>query len=235
MKNNTINEVVLLAGGLGQRLRRISKGKPKPLMKIYKNFSILDLIITKLKKYKFKIFLTVHYKKKLFIKKYKNEKNITIITEKIPLGTGGAIKNCLKKIKQDSFLVINCDTLSNINYSDFINFYNNKNISKKILIGGSYVKNTDRFGKLKIDKDNLLKGFYEKKLDSKKGWINNGSYILSKKFLDKKKGKFSFEDSVLSIECLKDNVFVYKVYRDNFIDIGIPIDYEKALKIYNKE
>ena len=235
MKNNTINEVVLLAGGLGQRLRKISKGRPKPLMKINKNSSILDLIIAKLKKNKFKIFLTVYYKKKLFIKKYKNDKNINIISEKIPLGTGGAIKNCLKKIKQNSFLVINCDTISNINYSDFINFYNNKNISKKILIGGSYIKNTERFGRLKIDKDNLLKGFYEKKLNSKKGWINNGSYILSKKFLDKKKGKFSFEDSVLSIECLKDNVFVYKVYRDNFIDIGIPIDYEKALKIYNKE
>ena len=34
---------------------------------------------------------------------------------------------------------------------------------------------------------------------------------------------------------MSDNIFVYKVYRDNFIDIGVPIDYAKALKMYNKE
>ena len=65
MKKNKINEVVLLAGGFGRRLKKISKGRPKPLMKIYKNFSILDLIILKLKKDGFKIFLTICYKKKL--------------------------------------------------------------------------------------------------------------------------------------------------------------------------
>ena len=70
MTGNKIYEVVLLAGGYGTRLKKISKGKPKPLMKIYKNYSILDLIIEKLIEYNFKIFLTIHYKKNLFIKKY---------------------------------------------------------------------------------------------------------------------------------------------------------------------
>ena len=235
MENKKIDEVVLLAGGFGRRLKKISQGKPKPLMTIYKNLSILDLIIKKLKKNRFKIFLAICYKKKLFINKYKNEKNLKIVSEKVPLGTGGAIKNCISKIKKDSFLVINCDTLSNINYLDFINFYKKKNINKKILIGGSHVKNTRRFGKLKINHNNLLTGYYEKSLVSKKGWINNGSYILSKKFLKKKEKKFSFENDILSKEYRKNNVFVFKIYKDNFIDIGIPIDYEKALKKFSKK
>ena len=233
MNKNKINEVVLLAGGLGRRLKKISKGIPKPLMRIYKNFSILDLIILKLKKDGFKIFLTIYYKKKLFIERYKNKKNINIITEKVPLGTGGAIKNCLKKIKQETFLVINCDTLSNIDYSDFINFYKSKKIRDKILVGGSFVKDTGRFGRLKINKKLFIKSFDEKNNVSKKGWINNGSYIVSKKFFKINKKIFSFEKDLLSNESLKSNVLVYKVFNDNFIDIGIPIDYEKAIKRYN--
>ncbi len=233
MNKNKINEVVLLAGGLGRRLKKISKGIPKPLMRIYKNFSILDIIILKLKKDGFKIFLTIYYKKKLFIERYKNKKNINIITEKVPLGTGGAIKNCLKKIKQETFLVINCDTLSNIDYSDFINFYKSKKIRDKILVGGSFVKDTGRFGRLKINKKLFIKSFNEKNNVSKKGWINNGSYIVSKKFFKINKKIFSFEKDLLSNESLKSNVLVYKVFNDNFIDIGIPIDYEKAIKRYN--
>lgn len=233
MNKNKINEVVLLAGGLGRRLKKISKGIPKPLMRIYKNFSILDLIILKLKKDGFKIFLTIYYKKKLFIERYKNKKNINIITEKVPLGTGGAIKNCLKKIKQETFLVINCDTLSNIDYLDFINFYKSKKIRDKILVGGSFVKDTGRFGRLKINKKLFIKSFDEKNNVSKKGWINNGSYIVSKKFFKINKKIFSFEKDLLSNESLKSNVLVYKVFNDNFIDIGIPIDYEKAIKRYN--
>lgn len=233
MNKNKINEVVLLAGGLGRRLKKISKGIPKPLMRIYKNFSILDIIILKLKKDGFKIFLTIYYKKKLFIERYKNKKNINIITEKVPLGTGGAIKNCLKKIKQETFLVINCDTLSNIDYLDFINFYKSKKIRDKILVGGSFVKDTGRFGRLKINKKLFIKSFNEKNNVSKKGWINNGSYIVSKKFFKINKKIFSFEKDLLSNESLKSNVLVYKVFNDNFIDIGIPIDYEKAIKRYN--
>ena len=233
MNKNKINEAVLLAGGLGRRLKKISKGIPKPLMRIYKNFSILDIIILKLKKDGFKIFLTIYYKKKLFIERYKNKKNINIITEKVPLGTGGAIKNCLKKIKQETFLVINCDTLSNIDYLDFINFYKSKKIRDKILVGGSFVKDTGRFGRLKINKKLFIKSFNEKNNVSKKGWINNGSYIVSKKFFKINKKIFSFEKDLLSNESLKSNVLVYKVFNDNFIDIGIPIDYEKAIKRYN--
>ena len=233
MAYNKINEVVLLAGGFGKRLKNISKGNPKPLMKIYKNFSVLDLIIDKLTKNNFKIFLTVHYKSNLFIKKYKHIKNINIINESSPLGTGGAIKNCIKNINGKVFLVINCDTLSRIDYSDFIKFYNLKKINNKILVGGSFVKNTGRFGRLKIDKKNFLKSFDEKNNVSKKGWINNGSYIVPKKFFKLKKKTFSFETDILSNECFKNNVLVYKVFNDNFIDIGIPIDYEKALKRFN--
>ncbi len=233
MSYHNLDEVVLLAGGYGKRLKKISKGTPKPLMKIYKNHSILDLIIEKLKKQNFKIFLTVHFKSNLFIKRYKNKKNITLIREKFPLGTGGAIKNCIKKIKKKTFLVINCDTLSNIDYLDFINFYKSKKIRDKILVGGSFVKDTGRFGRLKINKKLFIKGFDEKSNVSKKGWINNGSYIVSKKFFKLNKKIFSFEKDLLSNECLKSNVLVYKVFNDNFIDIGIPIDYEKAINRYN--
>jgi len=118
-------------------------------------------------------------------------------------------------------------------YLDFIKFYNQKKVNNKILIGGSFVKNISRFGGLKIYKKNFLIGFHEKNNISKKGWVNNGSYIVSKRFFKLKRKTFSFEKDILSTECHKNNVIVYKVFKDNFIDIGIPIDYEKAIKKYN--
>ena len=176
-------DALILCGGLGTRFRVVREDIPKALAPV-QGTPFIDLLLDDLITQGFRriILETGHlgYLLMNYVKR-RTDAEYIISNEPKPLGTGGAIKNCISKIKKDSFLVINCDTLSNINYLDFINFYKKKNINKKILIGGSHVKNTRRFGKLKINHNNLLTGYYEKSLVSKKGWINNGSYILSKK------------------------------------------------------
>lgn len=232
-KRLEINEIVLLAGGFGTRLKAISRGLPKSLLPVYKKKTFLDILLEKLLKNDFrKIFICVHYKKNLFIKKYQNIEKVCIVKERRPLGTGGAVKNCLKKIKSSHFLVLNSDTLSNLNFADFIAFYKKHALKKKkILIGSSFVKNSSRFGKL-ILKANIVKNILEKKSNSP-GWINNGHYILSKSLFINTPKKFSME-FLLSQHSRSDNICTYKIYSDKFIDMGIPADYKKIKKHFLK-
>ena len=93
-------DVVILCGGLGTRIKKISKRTPKSLIKI-NNKNILNYILNEVKKYNFnKIYLLTGYKSRLF-RKY-NKINfyfipIECIEEKKLMGTGGALYNLKKK------------------------------------------------------------------------------------------------------------------------------------------
>ena len=92
-------DIIILCGGLGTRLKTISKGTPKSLICIYKKTLFLDLLLKQLRNLKpRKIYLSLFYKPELFqcfIKK-RNLK-ISYVIEKKKLGTGGAVRNILKK------------------------------------------------------------------------------------------------------------------------------------------
>ena len=95
-------DVLILAGGFGTRLGKLTKQKPKPMLKINDKV-FLTFIIDFLYKHEFKkIYISAGFKKKV-IKNffYKNDKynKIKIISESRPLGTGGAVKFFLNKKK----------------------------------------------------------------------------------------------------------------------------------------
>ena len=114
----TSNQAMVLAAGYGKRMMPLTKNTPKPLLKVGDE-TLLDIHLNKLLDARFdNIFINVSYlgdKIKKYLKKdYAN--NITIIEEKKPLGTGGALINASKKHFQndDWILVINSDIYSNL-------------------------------------------------------------------------------------------------------------------------
>ena len=102
MKSKKISQAVILAGGLGSRLKEITKKTPKPLIKI-NNFAFLDYLIFNISRYGFdKILILTGYKHNLFLKRYHNKtlyfnSRVTCFKEKKPLGTGGALLHAKKK------------------------------------------------------------------------------------------------------------------------------------------
>ena len=116
MKKNY--DVVILAGGLGRRLKKILQGIPKPLVRLNKNIFFLDLILSQLSNLDVNnIFISISKSKEEIFKEYlklRNYKNISLVVEKQKLDTGGAIKNVIikKKIKQN-FICVNGDTNQN--------------------------------------------------------------------------------------------------------------------------
>ena len=110
-------KAIILAGGRGKRLRPITDYVPKPLIPI-KNIPIIEWQIKYLKKYGIsEVIICSGYKDEM-IKNYLENKKLGIkiifSTESKPLGTGGAIKKAGKKIKDNSFIVINGDIITNI-------------------------------------------------------------------------------------------------------------------------
>jgi len=167
-------KAIILAGGQGKRLSPITDYVPKPLIPI-KNTPIIEWQIKYLKKYGVtEIIICTGYKTKM-IENYLSMKNMDIkikfSIEKLPLGTGGAIKKAGKMIKDKSFFVINGDVITNIDL---------KKLSKKPNSIASIELRT-KFGTLETNGDKISK-FREKKEISNL-WMNAGIYYLQKEIL----------------------------------------------------
>ena len=165
-------KAIILAGGRGKRLRPITDKIPKPLIPI-NNKPLVERTIRYLKKYGItEIIISIGYKSNLIEKFLKTKKNfgcdITFSIEKIPLGTGGAIKKALKFIDEESFVVLNGDIVTNIDLK--------KILKKPNTIAANELKT--KFGTMDIKKNKILK-FNEKK-DVTDVWMNPGIYHLSK-------------------------------------------------------
>ena len=124
------NKILIMAGGLGSRLKTFKSILPKPLIP-YKDKPVLIHIMDGFKKNGFNNFLISINAKNRILKFYLSEFNkiydFDYIQENNPLGTAGILKK-IKKPHKD-FFIINCDSLININANNLLNFHkDNKNI-----------------------------------------------------------------------------------------------------------
>jgi len=225
-----IKEAIILAGGLGTRLRKVVKDIPKPMAEINgRPFLVYLLKYLSLQGIE-KVILSVGYKHEVIINYFgSNFENLKLIysIEEAPLGTGGAIKKSLNYLDSEEALILNGDTLFEVNLHKFYNLYKTYNTYLSIAL--KKVKNPDRYGIIEIDKNFKIKKFYEKGIQKKEGLINGGIYFLNKVFFASLKmpNFFSFERDFL--EKYYQNYDFYGFPCEGyFIDIGIPEDYEKA-------
>ena len=187
-KKIQVKQAVVLCGGFGTRLGKITVKTPKPLLK-FKKISFLDYIIKNLSRHNFKeVILLCHFKHELFVKKYHN-KNISGVTvkcviEKTPLGTFGAIQNA-KAILDDYFLLLNGDTYFNINLRDLVFSYNFKNFLGIVALAK---KKGSRFSRVSLNQKGVIIQFG---VNKKTLLINSGSYVFSKNICNIRSNKFS--------------------------------------------
>ena len=169
-------KAIILAGGRGKRLRPITDYVPKPLVPL-DNIPIIDWQIKYLKKFKVdEIIICTGYKTEM-IQHFLSVKDnfgikIKFSVEKNPLGTGGAIKQAGKLIKDKSFLVINGDTITNIDL--------NKLLKKQNAIAAIELRT--KFGIMETKEDKVTR-FREKK-EISNVWMNAGIYHLQNEILE---------------------------------------------------
>jgi D-glycero-alpha-D-manno-heptose 1-phosphate guanylyltransferase len=224
-----IKEAVILAGGLGTRLRSVIKDIPKPIAEVCGRpflCYILDFLYTQGIE---RVILSVGYKweiiRNFFGNQYKNLKLEYAIEDK-PLGTGGGLKNALKYVYEEEVFVLNGDTFFDIDLNLFYNLHKSKN--SKLSIALKKTENTERYGIVEIDENNRIVSFLEKG-KRVSGFINGGIYLLNKNFFNAvmQEDTFSLEKDFLE-KHYKDYEFYGFSFDGFFIDIGIPEDYERT-------
>ena len=231
-----VKEAIVLAGGLGTRLRSVLKGLPKPMAPVGGR-PFLEYLLRYLQQNGIeKVILSVGYKWEV-IRAYFGDSfegiEIVYSVENEPLGTGGAVKKSLSFVNSNDVFIVNGDTFFNIDLKEFFAFHKKKRSVLSIAL--KPMSQFDRYGNVKIDDNNRIvsfeeKGYYES------GLINGGIYLLNKDFfmdLDWK-DKFSFEKDFLE-KCYKFYEFYGLPFDSYFIDIGVPEDYEKAKRDFEEQ
>lgn len=222
-------EVIILAGGLGTRLRSVVNNIPKP-MAIVNNKPFLEYILNWLSGYNInKIIISAGYKADC-IKSYFGNSFMKIpieyAVEDEPLGTGGGILKALDCTSDENVMVVNGDTYFPIDIDNFLSEH--IRLNGKITIALKEMTDFDRYGSVSIDKNFNIHQFHEK-LFIRLGLINGGIYLINKKFIQESNlpMKFSFEKEVLEKEVMNKRIKGIQ-FHNQFIDIGIPEDYHKA-------
>ncbi len=222
-------KTVILAGGLGTRLRPITYDYPKPMLPI-RGKPFVEYLMNHLKSQGItEIILCLHYMADKFFEYFgdgtKFGLKITYSVEEAPLGTAGAIKN-VENFLDETFVVLNGDTYVNLNFQKMLGFHrDNKALGTIALMR---VKNPARYGSVDVCTDWRVIGFSEK-TRVHNGYINVGAYIFRDKILDfiPKNEKISLEKEVLP-NLLKNEERIYGFLTEGyFIDIGVLEDYQR--------
>ena len=209
-----IKQAVIVAGGKGTRLGKLTTRTPKPLIKL-EGKPFLEYLIEFLKRNSIKeIIILAGFKGKKFLKIPKKYKNIKVFIEKKPLGTGGALINHINKL-DSKFFFLNGDSFFDINLQKEIILNNTNNYNTFFLVKNNNYKSNKKLSSLEINKRQLLK--YSKK---KNNLMYSGISILNKKdLLNFKKNKnISFENEIVD-KLIKKKKITAKLLKKFFIDI----------------
>lgn len=219
---------LLMAGGRGERLKPFTDSTPKPMLKIG-NKPILEINIDRLISYGItEIYISVKYLKEQIMDYFGDGStkgiNIYYLEENDPLGTLGALAN-IESISHEDLLVMNSDLLTNIDFEDFYNFYNEHRATMALASIPYHVS----IPYAVLDTNNhLVESFSEKPTYT---YYSNGGIYLMKFALKKHitKGEFyNATDLMDKIILEKDQSLVHYPLLTYWLDIGKHQDFIKA-------
>lgn len=228
-------DIIILAGGLGTRLRDVVGDAPKS-MALVKGKPFLEYQLNFIKKAGFRrVILSTGYKGEMIKNHFGSSYNgleLLYSHEENPLGTGGAVKQAFELVETPHALIMNGDTMFRINLDYF--FQSAVENLSEVYIALRFSEDASRFGLVEMNHENRIVAFREKSTEASGGLINGGIYIISAKSFH----KCSFPE-VFSLErdffahYLNNLLINGQIFDDFFLDIGIPEDYNKAQDLFN--
>ncbi len=221
-------KAIVLCGGLGTRLGLLTKDMPKPLLTVGGRPFIAHVLDRLTQAGITGLVLAAGFqwtKLRDYIGGNWNGIPVKYSVESEALGTGGAIKYALSSTDFHESLIVNGDTLFDIDIPKFLQFA----IGTQALacIALRKVEDCSRYGRVTIDTKGKILSFGEKEKHGE-GLINGGVYYLRRSALDSILLKtFSFETAFLQEKHSREPIFGMP-FDDYFIDIGIPADLHRA-------
>jgi mannose-1-phosphate guanylyltransferase/phosphomannomutase len=181
-------KAVVMAGGEGTRLRPMTANQPKPLLPVV-NKPIMEHVLRLLKRHGFtETVVTVQFLAAL-VRNYFGDgeeigMSLSYATEEMPLGTAGSVKNAQDALRDERFLVISGDALTDIDLTDLVRFH--KENGALVTIALKRVPNPLEFGIIIIDDDGRVQRFLEKPTWGQvfSDTANTGIYVMEPEVLD---------------------------------------------------
>ena len=222
-------ECIVLAGGLGTRLRSAVPDLPKCMAPVNGKPFLNYIIRYALSQGVTDFIFSLGYMHELiedYLKLHHPTLHYKIVIEEEPLGTGGAILLASRQAQQKNVMVMNGDTLFKVNLPALMDFHEQH--QSDITLALKPMRNFERYGVVQINQENHVQHFQEKKYYDA-GLINGGVYVLHLPNFHQIQfpEKFSFEKDYLEkyVGSIKMMGLIQEGY---FIDIGIPEDFERA-------
>ena len=220
-------EAILLAGGLGTRLRSVVNDRPKP-MALIEGRPFMEYVVHELTKSGIdRIVFAVGYKGSM-VEVYFGDGSdfgvqVSYAYEETLLGTAGAIRNAGRLVQGEQVYVLNADTFYQIDYGRLKGLLDEKNLDMALVL--RQVPDISRYGEAVLT-DGMLTGFNEKSPEERPGTINGGIYLLKKSLIEEiPEGKVSLENEMIPKWMREGKRLGGFVNEGYFIDIGIPEAY----------
>lgn len=232
-KNNR-NTVILMAGGLGTRLRPLTESVPKPMLNVG-NKPILQTIIEGFKQYGYtKFILTVNYKKEIIQDYFQDGSafnvSISYIEEDKRMGTAGAL-SLLKEKPTSPIFVMNGDLLTQVNFEQLLNFHEDTDAVATMCV--REYEYQIPYGVIETEGQQLV-SIKEKPMH--RSFVNAGIYVLNPEVFDYIPNNefFDMPDLFKQLMAKQKNVSAFPV-REYWLDIGRMADFEKANNEYEEQ
>jgi len=228
-----LTSAVILAGGIGSRLRPVVGDRPKVLAPVAGR-RFLAYLLHQLADAGFEdVVLCTGYMadqvQDAFGSRFRKLR-LHYSREEQPLGTAGALRHALPLIQSETAVVLNGDSYCPVDLGDFLRQHHEKRADASIVL--TQIPDTSRFGAVEADRSSRILRFGEKNTTGP-GWINAGIYAISRSFLA------SISDGVavsIERECfprwIADGLFAYRG-GGRFLDIGTPESFAEAQSFFS--
>ncbi|MDB4805124.1 nucleotidyltransferase family protein [bacterium] len=225
---------VILAGGLGSRLRSAVSDRPKVLAEVngrpYLKHLFDQLIDADIEH---AVLCTGHLAdmvKKACGSTYGPMK-LSYSQEFTQMGTGGALRLATPHIRSDTVLVMNGDSYCTAKIKDFKESHDDQGISASILL--TEVEDTSRYGRVQFNDQSRVIRFDEKGTHSGHGWINAGIYLIQAGKLESiPEGRTVSLEHEIFPSWVEHGIYGY-CSNNRFLDIGTPESYAEAESFFS--
>lgn len=221
-------DALILCGGLGTRLRPVVTDRPKCLVEIAGR-PILDIQIERLARQGLRrIIFCVGHMREQIVARYADRRDLDLVfsVEAEPLGTGGALRNALPYVSSDPFLVLNGDSLCDVDLARLLAFHQSRKAVATLVLARPNERNDG--GIVEIDEALKIICFVEKPAANAAsgGYFSAGIYLLEKDVLATPAGpSFSIERDIFPDLSSQNRCYGYPV-SGGVYDIGTPERYD---------
>jgi D-glycero-alpha-D-manno-heptose 1-phosphate guanylyltransferase len=225
-------QAIVLAGGLGTRLRAVVPDLPKPMAPVAGQPFLARVLDRLADAGCERAVLAVGYRHEVIRERLGAAYRGMVLqysVETTPLGTGGAIRLAAEQISRFPVWVLNGDTYLELDYQAMLAAHRQAGAALSVAV--CRVGDVSRYGALELDAERVC-GFQEKGRAGP-GYINAGVYLLAEEIVARIPAgeTFSFEQQLLVPEVQELRPHAFRT-AGLFIDIGVPEDYARAQRLF---